>query len=78
MLALDSAYFVSESPTFCLYRLGLFDVSITAKLSYFTREFIDLRSSLVSPRRDLSKLLVEFKKLFDLAIAGHIAPARKC
>ena len=78
MLALDSAYFVSESPTFCLYRLGLLDVSITAKLSYFTREFIDLRSSLVSPRRDHSQLLVEFKKLFDLAIAGHVPPARKC
>ena len=78
MLALDSAYFFSESPTFCLYRLGLFDVSITAKLSDFTREFIDLRSSLVSPRRDFPQLLVEFKKLFDLAIAGHVTPARKC
>ena len=78
MLALDSAYFVSESPTFCLYRLGLLDVSITAKLSHVSRKFIDLRSSLVSPRRDLSQLVVEFKKLFDLAIAGQVAPARKC
>ena len=78
MLTLDSAYFVSESPTFCLNRLGVLDVSITAKLSYFTREFIDLRSSFVSTRRDFSQLLVEFKKFFDLAIAGHVAPARKC
>ena len=78
MLALDSAYFVSESPTFCLNRLGVLDVSITAKLSYFTRKFIDLRSGLVSTRRNLSQLLVEFKKFFDLAIAGHVAPARKC
>tara|TARA_A100001388_G_scaffold264680_1_gene236151 strand:- start:527 stop:763 length:237 start_codon:yes stop_codon:yes gene_type:complete len=78
VLALDSAYFVSESPTFCLYHLGLLDVSITTKLSHFSRKFIDLRSSLVSPRRDLSQLLVEFKKLFDLAIAGYVAPAREC
>ncbi len=78
MLAIDSAYFVSESPTFCLYCLGLLDVPITAKLSYFSREFIDLRSSLVSTCRDFSQLLVEFKKFFDLAIAGHVSPARKC
>ena len=78
MLTLDSAYLVSESSTFCLYRLGLLDVPITAKLSHFSREFIDLRSSLVSTRRDFSQLLVEFKKFFDLTIAGHITPARKC
>lgn len=78
MLALNSAYFVSEGPTFCLYSLGLLDVSITAKLPHFSRKFIYFCSSLVSMRRDLSQLLVEFKKFFDLTVAGHVTPARKC
>lgn len=78
MLTLDSAYFVSESSTFCLYHIGLLDVSITAKLSHLSRKFIDLRSSLVSTRRKLSQLLVEFKKFFDLTVAGHVTSTRKC
>lgn len=78
MLTLNSAYFVSKSPTYCLYRLGLLEVPITAKLSHLSREFIDLCPSFVSTRRNLSQLLVEFKKFLDLTIAGQVTPARKC
>jgi hypothetical protein len=78
VLTLNSAYFVSESPTFCLCRLGLLDVSITAKLSHFSRKLVDFCSSLVSTRRNLSQLLVEFKKFSDLTVAGDVTPTRKC